>query len=762
MPAPLGWVALAAAFASGALIARHLLGERRPALWLVGGAGLGLLLVLLFGTYLYRWLDPAPFAWSCLVIWVGLVALLARRPAPDALRESLPWWAWLFLALGSAIVFVFAVFEQAVGMVVDGDFFVHVANIGLFANGQFPPRNPFLDVPMHGHYGRDLLLALLSSFSGASLLTTEWVATTAVQLITFALLFFWLHQATGSPLQAALGSGFGFFAANFGSRVGLVDTLANNNPVAFLTLVTASWAVFTALRNGRPAGWVVAGLFLGLDGVVYETHLGVLLMTLVLTSTRRFPRAVAVMLVTALLVACTAGGVLTEMAGRALGISQGEQSMAQQRVQLQVPKSALFQVRMNNLRPSRPFETKFRPWGVEWAASGDYKPIWGRDLLSVMWYPAWFLLPSLAFLAWRGSRPGLWLGCVGLFSLLVPAVVDFGFYEGEATRWLFVTAVGASAAFGLALGELVELSSGQGRVAALVGLAVVLWFNSPALTLAARDMARAYRNPGTPLPIGRPGVVPEAGFFPNPSRMLSHHYGVDEAERETALRLRELAQPEERFLADDFSRPANARGVLVGLAGIYPAGNEPPPEGSDNPDLYRQSPQVQAFWRTGDPGWLAPLGVDWLMLAPNRHAGGFWDTLKASPLVVAESERLYRLRFPPAPTQEALSLKVSGSVPPSAGPGGSVRVDLELEGEVKAPFWLGFEVGPTRLLLLVPEGRTPEVVLPVPEQTGPVTVRVRPGGLGDGGWQVLGEVEVTSPESGRLPRAVSWDRRAWR
>lgn len=653
----------------GFLLARRIFAE--SCLWLSLALSflLGLFTVLLSGALLLQYL---PWGWWKALVAVSLLLGIWRlkqlRDPPESFRS--PTVLLMYCALcGCAVVVVFCWFHQAVGQVVDGDFFIHGANIGLFARGYLPPVNPFLGIPMHGHYGRDLAIAIFVNDTGLSPLTAEWVLTTLWQALSFLVLFFWIRRETDDDWAAVLGSGMAFFGMNFSAYCGLSELLANNNPIAFCLLIVVGWLTFRVASLG-PVAWIGAGLLLGLDAMIYENHFGVLGLALVLLMFRR-PKAALVMGVVALVTAGLLSGVLRSTARGA------PESGTEQTIRIRLFKKQIFAVRTDNLRPSRAFETKARPWAADFSPDSDYHTIWSRPIMNSFWYPVWLLPLStffLAWTAWRYSNPhgrlGVWWAMLAWLSLLTPALADFGFFEAETARWLVVTALGAAVALALMLASCWRLAPRFGRPVAIVLLALC----SVGFQVACRDIVEAYRRPGSPLPIGRPGLAPGHGLLPNPQLALQHHYGISAEVLEAADWIKDHSERGQYFLGDSGDLPPNARGTLIGATGLLPAMEAFPPVWSRSVNSYQTNLQQRGFWATGDLQRLDPR-VDWLLVWRTEANFGRPDYENGGA-------RVYRVAARP-------------SLPP---PGeGEFALDFLRNGVLDSPITLSYR-GPERCL----------------------------------------------------------------
>lgn len=723
----------------GYRVARRFFAEPCPWLALALAPLLGVFLTLLLGGMLLRFMSWWP--WLLLVNLLFAVGIwyLGRTPGPSSDFPPPSRWLLLYLVPAGTAVLIFCWFHQSVGMVVDGDFFIHAANIGLFTRGYLPPVNPFSGVPMNGHYGRDLAIAIFSRDTGLAALDSEWVLTTIWQLLTFFVLFFWLRRETGDDTAAVLGSGLAYFGMNISSAAGLCELLANNNPAAFSLMIVTGWAVFRATDPEAPRwAWLGAASLLGLDSMIYETHFGVLGLSL-LVFLRRCPKRVLSLGIVALTIAACLSGVLRSTARGT------PESGAQQSVRVKIFKKQLFCLRQDNLRPSRPFETKARPWAADFTARSDYQPIWSRSILDGFWYPVWLLPLTTLFLVGKagrrgGSLVGPWWLSIAWASLLAPSLIDFGFFESETIRWLAVTALGAAIALGLSLASLWRMSPrwiGQPVVLALLALCSV------GIQLAGRDMVSAYRNPGTPLPIGRPGLAPGSGLLPNPSLILEHHYGISPDVLEVAGWIRRHSRSGEHFVCDSWDLPTNARGVLIGAVGLLPAMEADPPAWARGIDSYQTDLQQRGFWITGDLRRLAP-EVDWLLVTRSSAQFGKADFESGS----ARAYRVASVPPPPSPGRGHFSLHPANR----RGVKGEA-LELSFEGPFGSLLEIRFRplenqefVADQNIQKVTAE---PQVVIVTPYAAGEYALEARLDPNAD--WQDVGTFTTTEPES-----AVPW------
>jgi hypothetical protein len=255
--------------------------------------------------------------------------------------------------------------------------------------------------------------------------------------------------------------------------------------------------------------------------------------------------------------------------------------------------------------------------------------------------------------------------------LLTPALADFGVFEAETARWLVVTALGAAVAMGITLAQLWRCAPTFGRPLAIVMVALC----SFGLKIACTDMVDAYRHPGQPLPVGRPGLPPGNGLLPNPRKALEYHYGISGDVLAAAAWIRRHSQLGQHFLCDSWDLPTNARGALVGAVGLLPAMEADPPVEARSIDSYQPNLQQRGFWATGELERLDP-EVDWLLVSRGDERFGQSNFEQGQA-------RVYRVE----------------SAPPPAAPGiGAFHLKFERNGLVGHLFNLEFD-GPTGCLL---------------------------------------------------------------
>ncbi|MGE0490679.1 MAG: hypothetical protein AB7S38_15850 [Vulcanimicrobiota bacterium] len=671
----------------GWLLARRGLGEADP---LTAGAltvplAVALTLLGVNGFYLIAGVDQAVFwtlglqALACLGLW------FVNAPETAPLPLGGPTKA--FLIAVCLLIYLFSNAQQ-IGSP-DDDFWIHSPLQGLMLHGNFPPYNPFFsDIPMNGHYGRNLSLVTVAYLTGHDTFKVQMVMTTLLQMATFLLLFASLRRATGSELQAVLGAGFLYFGINAGGRGGLIDTLQNNNPYVHLYLALVADMTLRLWSGSRMAA-VVGGLVLGGYAIVYETHFGVCVLVLVgvtpiLLALKRIPlrslALVALMLGLAFPLAATQGGPLTNIVERRLAghqdqqpeqLSKGMQNQAQV-VKVTVPKENLFQILLETgeyqrcayiYRLDTPLKIFYKP-----APDRGYRYIWSWDVLRIHFLPLYLMPLSAVFLLRRGHPAGLFLGAFGLIAYLVPALVDFGpIYESEYYRWEFAAALGFTGALGLFLGAwLEELYARPGLdwtfdeepgvlrlrfttkgLAALLVIGLCALNSLACLSLVSSRLSEAWSK----------GLVGAALVFPSTPTWLESHaiLDFDPVDYAAAHWLETKARPGQRLLTN-FRQENNFsilfESTLTGVSGIRCVGHALPLDDEKiGTTPYHMAPPALAFWATRDPYYLRLLGVDWVYLRPTEEVP---DLEGVEGLELAHEERLgperrlvYRFSLPP-------------------------------------------------------------------------------------------------------------------
>lgn len=569
---------------------------------------------------------------------IVLLALLSARRTTEPLLPT-PRWVSRLLGGLSLLVLVYSNAQQIA--LTDDDYWIHTAHQGLMRNNYFPPVNPFFsDIPMNGHYGRDLMIVILSYMSGLDVFLSQHLLTSGLQVLTLLLFYAAIKVGEENHKAALLGTVFIFFGINAGGRGGAIDTLQNNNPLVQMYLALLLLLTVTVWTRRAKAAVPIGGIVLGSYAIVYESHFGLVFLTVlavtpILYAFKRIDKRQALsallLLVISLPLAFTQGGPLTDLARRrehhAVGqMSKGMQNQAQV-VKVKFPKKELFQIflangeyqRISNIyRLDTPLKILFKP-----SAHTGYAYIWSWSVLKIH-FLALYLAPWSAFILLRRKSPaGIFLGAFGTIAFLVPALVNFGpIYEAEYYRWEVAAALGFAGALGIALSTLLEQD--EPRPIALSGSQVVV---KPAgkryLLVAAITAINSLASLN--LVFGRLAEsaswnLKEWLIFPSTKEWIEEHpiLAFTHLDFETANWLKEQVQPGDCVLADspeenNFSILFDA--TLTGITGARAVGHALPLEDEEAATTpYRLSPAAKLFWQTKRPDPLAQLNVDWLFM----------------------------------------------------------------------------------------------------------------------------------------------------
>ncbi len=647
--------------AAGWVFARRLLGIEDPWFAVPYAFALAVVTTLLGVNALYR---SASLATACgvtlMVLTVAAFLVLWRCPSPP-LKTPKDGRAFQWF-LGALVVLVLLYTNAQQIAESDDDYWIHAPLQGLMRHDSFPPFNPFFsDIPMNGHYGRNLSIVISSYLTGADTFKMQHVMTSLIQVVSFLLLFGGLRRETGSRLQALLGTVFVFFGINAGGRGGLIDTLQNNNAYVHLYLILI---LDLAWRSWRSSDWsprILGGLALGGYAIVYETHFGLMFFTL-LGSTgvllanpfgrskepkdaRHLLVGTLTILAISLPLAATQGGPLTDLLARKLegrrhteseNLSKGMQNQAQV-VKVTFPKEDLFQILLETgeyqrwstiYRLDTPLKFLYKPAGLD----RGYRYIWSWDVLKIH-FLALYLSPFAAWVLIRRShRCGLCFGAFGTIAFLVPALVDFGpIYESEYYRWQFAASLGLAGALGLACAVLYEERFGSSRptcrvfregdgyrceaslsAVATFGLLGLTLVNSYAcLSLVGSRMKDVFELAPT-----------ELLFFPSTSHWLDDHTLLDfqAIDWKAAQWLEANARPGDRLLTN-FSEENNLNilfeSTLTGVSGVRCTGHALPLDDEKiGTTPFHRAASAQLFWTTFATEQLQQLAVNWIYFRP--------------------------------------------------------------------------------------------------------------------------------------------------
>lgn len=589
----------------------------------------------------------------------GLLALKVT-PAPlTAPRFSRLQWALILLFC----LVIWGYTQLSQNLVLDDDFWIHQPVQGLLSReGLPPPSHPFLpDIVLKGHYGRDLLISAQFRLTGSSTFVAQAWQTVLAQVASFLVLLGLVRRSGYSAASALLAGYFVFFGINVGGRAGLLDTCTNNNPLAYLLVLILLRLLSLVCQHPTPARVVITSLTLAALGLVYETHFGLVGLTLLFLVALRRRWELALVGVLSLALACSQGGPLSHLwTARPTSLTVSE--MAQhQTVELTFPKTPPFQIRLNGSS----FQRRSVAYSVlsDWGWStpvteGEgYYTLWSWDVLKIHWLST-LLAPWSLFVLVRWSRDGAsdpmsearapWVGlsfwAFGFSAFLTPGLVHFGpVFESESFRWQFAAGFGFAAALGVALGCWLEKGSRRVRVAAAV---VIVALNTcAAWTIPIPRMAGLA---GAASPVD--GMIPraEGAWVLGHSANLS---GFDFTDLCFARLTRRLSRPADRILMNQVAstpRDIYFASTFLGLCGLPAAGYSLPweNEGVGTPPFHPSAP-ARVFWRYPSQPLLDQLEADWVLYRPGgsgNDAVAHWLESHCSRFWFEGGYRLFRVR----------------------------------------------------------------------------------------------------------------------
>jgi hypothetical protein len=581
--------------------------------------------------------------WTALTLQtIAAAVALKTSPATPRISSRATWLSRLVLLGTSLLVWAFTNISQNLSP--DDDYWIHTPLQGLLVRGRFPLEHPFFsEIPMGGHYGRDLLIAALSCLTGYDIFWLQAWHTTMAQVLAYLLLFLTILRFTGCQIQAILGSWFFLFGANAGGRGGMIDTYQNNNAMVYFQLVLLAYLIQIVWHKGRPAAAVIAGLVLGNYAIVYETHFGLMVLSmltccLVFQACKDFPISRAgvlaglLVLVVAAPIAVSQGGPFTTLGKRWLGrqvekerdYSPGELNQHQV-VRLKFPKDQLFQIQLgygNYQRISCVYSSSSWLSHLNNVTSGaPYRPIWSWDVLKLHWLSLYLAPLSLIVLAYFRNSGGVFYWAFGAWAFLVPSVCDFGpIYEFEYFRWEFASATALAVCLGMAAGEIASRALGSPRAGSIAGGCILvgglLWANT--LPFQRTFLPRVYQG------YQRANLNLGGALMIMPTEpWIRHHQPklrVEPGDLKVARWLRDHAHPGDRSLTN-FSQthPESIlfESTLVGISGVRSVGHSLPLDAEPiGTPPYHMAAAARAFFEKPDLASLEMLKVDWICLRP--------------------------------------------------------------------------------------------------------------------------------------------------
>jgi hypothetical protein len=416
-----------------------------------------------------------------------LAGAAAARRAPDPPRSltRLGRAESVSLLIAVLAVWIFSNLLQIV--TVDDDYWLHTPLQARMLRGVIPPCNPFFpDLVLGGHYGRDLLVASTSLLSGRDIFGSQLLLTSFCHSLGLALLYLAVRRG-GSSAQAWSATAMAWLGSNVAHRVGLIDFFQNNGAPTYMMLALLMLLLLELWRLPSRKLAVLCGALLGVYALVYETHFGLLVLTLLaLLAICDRPARLATLLVlgVAASLAVTSGGAFSRLAGETKSMDTVIANQSQS-VQMSFPKIPLLALRIQ-VGEIEPVSCGYRVgWGKSLLAAVDHRSsridahyvrLCSWMVMRMHWLGVWLAPFSLAVLLRRRHRPGLFLWTFGAWAFLVPGLIDFGpIHEFEWYRWEFAAGYGLAAALGVALASLL-----QGSRAGIAALVVLLALSAQA------------------------------------------------------------------------------------------------------------------------------------------------------------------------------------------------------------------------------------------------------------------------------------------
>ena len=632
----------------GFVLARYYLGrDNWPALIAqTGGLALVTTLIGVNGFYHITTLQ------NSLLITLTIQSILGgllwwKRPAIPVAKPLGKYQTFFLLAL-TAVVLFYTNSQQIAAL--DDDFWIHTALQGLVRNGTFPLRNPFFpDIPMNGHYGRNLTIVWLGELGGMDNFIVQHFFTTTTQVLSLLLFFSGFSRSSGSRTAGLIAALCVFFGVNGGGHCGLADTYQNNNSFAYFYMAIIFDLSMDLWQKSTKTSVVLTGLCLGSYAIVYESHFGICFLAILGVTPILLARGVlskkqALMSLLALVVslplAFTQGGPLTEIVQRKINppqhrsdkhLSKGMQNQSQV-VKIKFPKKNFLQIHLETGDWQRiaavytlesPLDFINTP-----ATDRGYAYIWSWKVLRIHFLPL-YLLPFSFIVLWkRKSLAGLWTGAFGVISFLVPAVVDFGpVYESEYYRWEFAAAVGFAGSLGLALfhslpGKLSEMGlprrSGTKVIFPKAYFKTALIFAVLALNCWACTHFVSKRF-AEALKLGPSGWL----YFPPSEEWLVRQPALrfEEIDFRMATWLNTVIKPGDRLFtnfSDENSFSILQESAITGVSGARCVGHALPLDVEKiGTTPFRMSPPANLFWKTYRPEPLKQLQAEWLLYSSN-------------------------------------------------------------------------------------------------------------------------------------------------
>ena len=670
-------------FLFGHILATRVVREPWWQLRLPVAYGLGLTAFLLSINILVHFMSLRHSVFLTLVLLLGLATPLLRiRPIRCTRMDVAPFDASVIIVLAMTACFWSLFWQMKYS---DDDFFPHAPIVAGFLRDIFPPRDPlYPDFILGGHYGRDLTVAGLSTLFSDNFFYLQYVITSLNQAAITLTVYFTSRRFCRSRRAALLSTVLAFLCVNdSGFLRGLLDAFANNNSFAYLFLFLNIYLYMTALVKRDIKSKAVSAVALGTYSIVYETHFGVLVFVfavfpilLLLRRTRWRPRYIAVavcILSAALAIAAVEGGTVTHITHRFLSPDHSPAA------QTSAPVFDLLQTRAQLHFPKRPV-------GIT-AFDGAFYPVLSQRLVREAGHLV-ALLPIVVLVLLAGPAFwGLLFVLVAIFAILVPATFDFGAYNGESLRFLFLGGMASAMAFGIALGTGLDRVARDWRsqrwlTAVVFAIITLVWWQSTSRVIG--DFANVARRGDD--------------YYWNAHEWACHGEATkqlcDPLDAQVALDLRPFTKPGERIVTNTYvaNMPHTfiAHSIISVFSGAFVDGHgiRVLRHGAYVMQTEFRAPlgyRAISFWNTGDLSVLERMSVQYLLIDPARLSPIVYERLTHSPHLELVARREDQLR---GQVREAYRVTQLTPIRPDPLPADLSLVSAELPAQtVRAGFY---------------------------------------------------------------------------
>lgn len=614
----------------GFVISRRVLGLVGAIECLSVAAGLAVSLGLLVANLVLRaggTLATAEWVVALASVVAGGV-LWKVMPAAESLKWPRPA-TWAFLLPSTALIYLLTNSQQL--LTIDYDYWIHAPLQGHLLAGAFPPANPFFpELALAGHYGRDLLIVLLSHSFKLDLIRSQFLVTSFTHCLAYLIAVSLFRRFAQVGPAAILGPLFLLLGVNVGYITGLLEFHHNHSSPAYMQLLLLFFLLLRLREAPRPGPAIVLGTVLGAHAFVFITNFGLVLLagsTVAILGAarhrgqRKFLLAWSGAAALAVLLSLFNGGVPSEMITRD-GSPQPQSIMNQsQRPDLSFPKQPLFGIRIgaeqsdfvSELYAHAPFSWVLAKLDHKARRlTPEYAPLWGWEVFK-MHGLGLLLLPLTLWAVWKQRRNG---GCgelflaFGIWAYLIPGLIHFGpVHEAEYLRWEYAAGFGFSGALAVVMSWLFDTRKRALQVLVGAVCCINVWGGLVHLGTALKTLPQA-------------GTVWQILTLANdPEEWLNYHaleLGIREGDLEALRYLRGRTKPGQTIL---LNFPGETRwqmqleSTLANLTGLYPLGHQlPQDEELIGTPPSRMTPQCRDFLAEPTVEALNAINADWLYI----------------------------------------------------------------------------------------------------------------------------------------------------